>query len=126
MSERKLTNPKTRKPKKQKLYTQLLNEVAEETGFSKSDIKIVIRCFIKKVKEAILSKQKVSIPTIGMIYPTIRRGKDVSNSPWAEVAQQIWAGSRWLIKIKANEKMEAELKEMSVSPLEERKMFYGY
>ncbi len=126
MSERKLTLSKTRKPKKTKIFARLIDEIAEDTGFSKTDIKVVVHCFCKKLKEAILTKHKVSIPGIGLMFPTIRRGKDVSKSPWAQVSQQIWSGSRWVLKIRYSQSMDDQMRKMEVTPVEERKMFYGY
>ena len=72
---RKLKPQWQRKPEATLLFSELVDKVAKQTEFKKSEVKLVIDHFINNITEALVDKKQVPIPNIGILYPTIKRSR---------------------------------------------------
>lgn len=124
--KRPINRTNLRKPKSVILIDEITREVQERTGFRHQDIKEVFLCCIDVLVEKLCEKRKFSLPKIGLIYPTIKRGRfNMAMFGGLKKPEKIWMPSRWVLRLQPGGEIVKKLLDVPVLPDEEEEMFYG-
>lgn len=111
------------KPKEKVPYDSLLREVEERTGFKHADIRIVFLAFIDVLVETMLARKVVVLPKIGLIFPSIKRGRYYTNFQAEGGNGKIYHPSRWVLRFQPGAFITRKLLEIEVSQQEEDEMY---
>lgn len=72
MEKRKLKTALARRPKDRIGLDAIVSEVANETGYTKKDIKVVYKTICKVIKKRMWNGQSVIIPFLGTLMPFLK------------------------------------------------------
>lgn len=120
MEKRKLKRYQLRIPKVKVSINEIIDEVSNKTGFSKTDIKIVYRSICMTIKEKILEKKSVTIPHLGIIFPRIRperRATDMARGKATEGAKPkvITVPARYTLQFNGDRTIKQDLLKLNIS-----------
>ena len=115
-----------RKPKDSLFIDELTREVQKRTGFRHQDIKEVFIACIEVLIDEMCKKKKFTIPRLGVLYPTIKRGREVTSlNGGCEAPTRKWMDSRWVLRLQPGTYVTERLLKVKVTPKEEEEMYYG-
>lgn len=134
--KRKLKYTWHRLPKKKAFISDLVKDVAKETGYPKEKLNIIVRCLFKSMVKNILSGKLVDIEGLGQFYANIsppRKVNDFKNEPdefgrtlgkkGMKVAQKE-VGARWVMKYRTNKALKTGIKAMTPPTKEQLDSIY--
>lgn len=89
-------------PTEKVLSTDIISQIHVTTGFPKYQIKEVVDNYFNCVEEAIINKKSVSVPKVGILYPSIKPGKNVVkiNKFKKKGAELMYMAPRWVCRFK--------------------------
>jgi len=99
-----------RKPKVTTTTLQMLEHISNDTGFTKDDIKLVLRSMISYIRSSMLKGFGVSLPKLGIFYPLIKPSRTVmSMNGGVGAPEKMKMSDRWQMKFKSSEAVDKEL-----------------
>jgi len=118
--KRKLKKVEHRKRQDNKVqFLETVNQVSKETGFSKEDIKIVLRSYFSVIRGSILSGFSVILPNIGTLTAFLRASKYRSVGQWDKDGNLTHVNktvpARYAVKLWTSNKFSEEVKKMEVT-----------
>ncbi len=125
MKERKLKSTKARRSKDLATIDSIVTEVAEITGYTKADIKIVYTTIVSVIYDKIVKQgQKVCLAGIGTLMPwIIPRQNRLALYGGRKDPERIEAPPRKTIKFIISKTTSAELKNIRVTKDEEDELY---
>ena len=114
--KRKLKPLSERKPKEMIKLDKLARKVSEDTGFTSSDIKLVLRSAIDIVINYLKDGKSVSLPKIGMFFPVIKPPRKVmSMNGGVGIPEAMQMAARWVLRFRPGAFVKKELTNHPVS-----------
>tara|TARA_R110002020_G_scaffold131033_1_gene293011 strand:- start:681 stop:1058 length:378 start_codon:yes stop_codon:yes gene_type:complete len=114
--KRKLKPLSERKPNKMVKLDKLAREVSKDTGFTASDIKLVLRSTIDIIIDYLKEGKSISLPKIGMFFPVIKPPRKVmSMNGGIGVPKAMQMAARWVLRFRPGAFVKKELTNHPVS-----------
>ena len=120
MEKRKLKYMYQRIPKEKVGVEELREKIFQRTGFAKMHIKDIMDAFFKIVEEEVIdNKKSISLPNVGLLYPSIKPGKNVVkiNNFKDEEPKLMYMPDRWVCRFKVKPTFAKKL--LEVKPTKE-------
>ncbi len=121
---------KRRMPKSAKYryrHPQLMQDISDELGYNRSDVKKVFDCMIKHLIKNVFNKKAFQMPGFGTIYPFIvpeRKGTALNGGIRGKGSgERIIIPTRWELKFRPSTLLRPQLNEMSITK-EDLKLIY--
>tara|TARA_R110000744_G_scaffold116015_1_gene216990 strand:+ start:228 stop:596 length:369 start_codon:yes stop_codon:yes gene_type:complete len=109
---KKLKTIAERKPKRTKSHIQMTTDVARETGFKNSDVKMVLDSYVNHIRKEMLEARSVKIKDTCIMMPMVKPPRQVMNM---STGNPTYMEARWSIVFKLESGLINEMKEMTVT-----------
>lgn len=114
--KRKLKPMSRRKSPKSIPFKTLRDKVAEKTGLTKEDTDETIYAFLDEIREAILRKEFVRLPEIGILYPVIKPSRvGMALNGGKGKPKKMVVPDRWMLRFQDAKDLRRDLYEVPVS-----------
>ena len=125
MGTKKLRPQKNRKPKENYSVSQLKTDVAREVGFTRRDTEKVINEVWVQIGKAIMEKQTVYLPNIGILFPCVTPPKKaVALRDEFDNPEKIVIPAKWRLRIQPHSVFQNKLAETEVTKKELEDCYY--
>ena len=123
---KKLKPTHLRKPSEIVSYEDMVNDLADETGFTKVDVDYVITTYLKMVKKELLERKLVKIKGLGSLFPIVKASRLVTNlrSMVNGVYEKFQVPAVWRMKFIPEPKLRDEVADIMVTKRDLEKIYY--
>ncbi len=115
-----------RKPKDPTSHEEMLKEVSEETGFARTDIRIVIEAWTEKIQEELLDRRAVRIKNIGTLFPMVQPPRRVTNMGGndGDTYEDMIMQARWKVKFQILFELREKIRDIMVTKRDLEKIYF--
>ncbi len=123
---KKLKPTHLRKPSEIVSYEDMVNDLADETGFTKVDVDYVITTYLKMVKRELLERKLVKLKGLGSLFPIVKASRLVTNlrSMVNGVYEKFQVPAVWRMKFIPEPKLRDEVADIMVTKRDLEKIYY--
>jgi len=123
---KKLKPTHLRKPSEIVSYEDMVNDLADETGFTKVDVDYVITTYLKMVKKELLERKLVKLKGLGSLFPIVKASRLVTNlrSMVNGVYEKFQVPAVWRVKFIPEPKLKDEVADIMVTKRDLEKIYY--
>jgi nucleoid DNA-binding protein len=123
---KKLKPTHLRKPGDIVSYEEMIKSLADETGFTRVDVDVVITTYLRMVRSELLERKLVKLKGLGSLYPIVKASRLVTNmrSIINGVYDKFQVPPRWDMKFTPEQKFKKEVREIMVTKKDVEKIYY--
>ena len=124
--EKKIKPSKMRRPDSLVPHGEILKDVANNTGFNKTDIEICINEYLSVIRAELLERNVVKMKGIGTIYPMVQPARKVTNmgGTAGKDYNRMIMEARWTIKFSIESELIEDVRDIMVTKRDLEWIYY--